>query len=57
MALRVSTSPSEQLHFKHYLHRRYMGIKYGTQEMTQREALMEKFFFQTFIFFIIDLWF
>lgn len=42
MALHVSTSRSEQLHFKHYLLCRYMHIKYGTQEMTHSEALMEK---------------
>lgn len=43
MALHVSTSPGEQLYFRHYLVIRYMGIKNGTQEMTQSESLMEKF--------------
>lgn len=38
MALRVSTSPGEQLYLRHYLVHRYMVIKYGTQEMTQSEA-------------------
>ena len=43
MALHVSTSPGEQLYFRHYLVRPYMGIKYGTEEMTHSGALMEKF--------------
>lgn len=43
MALYVSTSPGEQLYLRHYLLLRYMGIKNGTQWMTQREALTEKF--------------
>lgn len=34
MALHVSTSPGEQLYFRHYLLHRYMGIKNGTREMT-----------------------
>lgn len=38
MALRVSTSPVEQLYFRHYLVLRYTGIKNGTQRMTQSEA-------------------
>lgn len=43
MALRVSASPGEQLYFRHYLAHCYKGIKYGTQEITQSGALMEKF--------------
>lgn len=43
MALRVSASPGEQLYLRHYLVRPYMGIKYGTKELTHSEALMEKF--------------
>lgn len=43
MALHVSTSSGEQLYFRHHLVLRYMGIKNDPQQMTQSEALMEKF--------------
>lgn len=35
MALHVSTTPGEQLHYRHYLVFRYMGIKNGTLEVKQ----------------------
>lgn len=35
MALHVSTSFGEQLYLRHYLVHRYIGIKYGTQEITE----------------------
>lgn len=54
MALHVSTSPGEQLYFRDYLVHRFMDIKYGTREMAQSGALMEKFRWKKLDFFFTD---